>query len=331
MNIEFHYYMLTYLLKASGFSGHASHVVAYASQFVDSNVMNYLVDTPGPSYETLPTQNWGFWSRETPRRIYVPFHFFPGDVDSPSAERIDGKRNPLNCTPDSPGAKELLIAALRTRNPYRVGIALHTYADTWAHQNFSGVREPWNSVDDSSVIPPIGHAQVLKAPDLLTTQWIDPRLVPENSSIVNRERFFAAAKKVYKYLCTYNRRPFDDADLVLDALSAALFEGGRARSMEERILDLCIGEDIGKFDRAEWIAAAISTDEIPDDNDAERGYDKLMWLKDEMLYRSKLVRKKPVPAKPDFFSSHFYRFNEAAKGHLEDAGRILEHTLHVTV
>lgn len=101
--------------------------------------------------------------------------------------------------------------------------------------------------------------------------------------------------------------------------------------MEERVLDFCIDEHIGKFDRTDWISDAIDSDEIANDDDAERGYDKLMWLKDQVLYRSKLMRKRPVPAKRNFFSSHFYRFNEAAKAHLEEADGILAHSLHLTV
>lgn len=330
MNIEFHYYMLHYLLRAAGFPDDESHVIAYASQFVDYNVVSYRVDTARASYETLPTQDWGFWNPDTPRRIYVPFHFFPGDEEHEGARRLDGKSNPRNCTPDSPGAKALLIAALKTRDPYRVGIALHTYADTWAHQNFTGVREDWNLVDANSMIPAVGHAQVLKVPDQLAATWTDPRLVPDRQTIRNAPRFFAAARKVYRYLATYNRRSFEDADLVLEMLAARL-DLKRERTMEERILDLCIDEHIGKFDRTEWISDAIDTDEIPDDYDAERGYDKLMWLKDQVLYRSKLMRKKAVPAKGDFFSSHFYRFNEAAKAHLEEADRILAQSLHLTV
>lgn len=319
MNIEFHYYILNLLCRYSGFNEGDARIISYASQFVDYNLVTYSIDAPDRTYHTIPTQNYGFWSPETPRRVYIPFHFVPGELDYPGAERLDGGRNRLNTTPDSPAAKKILIAALRSRDLYRVGIALHTYADTWAHQNFSGIREPWNTCDPGSIIPPIGHAQVLKTPDLLTSRWEDPRLAPPYRRVDNRERAFAAARKIYKYLSTYNRRTFDDVDIVIDSIQAKLGRPGSEPPMEERILDLMIEENIEKFDRTEWVREAIPSAEIADDSEAARGYDKILWLKDEVLYRSKLVKKKTVPARPGFYSSHFYRFNEAAKAQLETA------------
>ncbi len=327
MNIEFHYYILNYLCRRAGFPAEEARVISYASQFVDYNVVAYAVDAASSTYTTISTQNFGFWNVETPRNVYIPFHFFPGDPDYPDAERLDGRSNRLNCTPGSPGVKRLLIAALRSRDPYRLGVALHTYADSWAHQNFSGVREEWNVVDTASVIPPIGHAQALRAPDRLSEIWTDPRLVPARQRVVNRTRDLAAARKIYKYLCAFNRRPFDDAEAVLDRLASLLGPAGQ----EERILDLTIAEEMAPFDRAEWIAEAIVTDEIPDEEAAQGGYDKFLWLKDEVLYKSKLARRKPVPAKAGFFSSHFYRFMEAARAHREEALSVVGRDMHLAV
>jgi len=330
VNVEFHYYLLNFICRKAGFAEQDAHLIAYASQFVDNNIFTYEVDTASATYRTVPTQNWGFWSVDTPRDVYIPFHFFPGDPDFPGAARIDGRTNPLNCTPDSPGAKQLLIAALKSRDPYRIGIALHTYADTWAHQNFTGIREEWNVCDERSLIPPIGHAQVLSAPDQLTAQWSDPRLQPGQQMVRNRLRVLAAARKIYKYLATYNRRSFDDADLVVDYLDGMLGSAGSERPMEERILDYMITEGTPRYERAEWLTEALATTDLPDDS-AIAGYDKLLWLKDEILHRTRLVPKKSVPAKNGFYSSHFYRFIEAAKAQLEAARSIFSRELHLVV
>ncbi len=331
MNIEFHYYLLNVICRYAGFNEEQARIISYSSQFVDYNLVTYTIDTPERSYHTVPTQNYGFWSPETPRRVYIPFHFVPGETDYPGAARIDGRTNRLNTTPNSPAAKQILIAALKSRDLYRIGIALHTFADTWAHQNFSGIRESWNSCDESSIIPPIGHAQVLKAPDLLSARWEDPRLAPPYRNVDNRTRAFAAARKIYKYLCTFNRRSFDDVDVVMDSLQAKLGPPGREAPMEERILDLTIEESIERFDRTDWVREAIPSAEIADDSEAARGYDKILWLKDEVLYRSKLVKKRPVPARPGFYSSHFYRFNEAAKAQLDAAYEVLPSELLASV
>ena len=54
------------------------------------------------------------------------------------------------------------------------------------------------------------------------------------------------------------------------------------------------------------------------------GYDKLLWLKDALLYRSSLVTRRPAPARPGFYDSHFYRWQVAARDHLKEAKRLLK-------
>ncbi len=58
------------------------------------------------------------------------------------------------------------------------------------------------------------------------------------------------------------------------------------------------------------------------------GYDKYLWLKDAVLYRSSIVEQKPVKSKPLFYESHFYRWQESAREHLRDAKRILKATVY---
>ena len=222
--------------------------------------------------------------------------------------------------------KRLLVAALKTRNLYRVGIALHTFADSWAHQNFSGVFDEWNQFEGNSIIPAIGHAQALRSPDQLTEIWKDPRIVENGGYISNRERFFQAAGKIYKYLATYNGRSFDDVDFVMDLLTEIVGPPGKERAMSERILDYIIEENIQKYDRYEWISEAINTEglfEGSSEDSVPSGYDKLTWLRDAVLYRSNLMKAKPVRAKDKFYETKFYHWNEAAREHLRTAHAIL--------
>ena len=86
-------------------------------------------------------------------RVWLPFHFLPGN---------DGKlpdQNPdqhfvkrVVCTKDSPVAQDMVAACIRDRHkPYglhRLGITLHTYADTWAHQGFAGINNEINDIRD---------------------------------------------------------------------------------------------------------------------------------------------------------------------------------------
>jgi len=328
MNVEFHYYIIHFLANHAGLPESEAHTIAYASQFVDNNILTYIVDTGTGMYEIQPTQNYGFWNDSFPKEVYAPFHFFPGDIDYYGAKRKDGKKNPYNCTPDSPQVKELLIRALKTRDLYRIGIALHTYADSWAHQNFSAFLEDWNMIDERIPIPAIGHAQAFTEPDGIGRVWEDPRLVHEHRTVLNLSRFCAAATKIYKYLCTYNHRSFDDVDHVIGILKRII--GNGKKEQKERVLDFMIEENIAGYDRKEWLNDALDISEgfrseAPGPGEkAYEGYDKLLWLKDAFLYQSSLVQKEPVHARPGFFERPLFRFCEASREHRKAAQEILK-------
>ena len=130
--------------------------------------------------------------------VYIPFHFLPGDktVD------IDGEINAFSTTPNSENAKILLGNALKSENPYLIGIALHTFADTWSHQNFTGFDEEWNSVYPQynifkRLVPDIGHAEAGHSPDVISENWTDHRIREE---IKNWKRALSAAGEIYKAL-----------------------------------------------------------------------------------------------------------------------------------
>ena len=77
---------------------------------------------------------------------------------------------------------------------YRIGIATHAYADTWAHQNFVGWYDFFNDIS-LDVKPDIGHANAEHHPDWPAHRWEDSRLI--NDQVDNADRFFAAAKEMY--------------------------------------------------------------------------------------------------------------------------------------
>ncbi len=319
MNIEFHYYHIHYLSLCAGFSEEDAFIIAYSSQYIDSNIISYKINTEKGQYDTLVTQNYGWWNDSFPLKVYIPFHFFPGDIDYPGSKRKDGKSNKMNCTPGSKNVKKLLISALKTRNLYRVGIGLHTYADSWAHQNFSGLLEDWNKIEENTLIPSIGHAHAVSNPDKFGEEWEDPRLSRGSKFIINRHRFLKAASKIYKYLCTYNKKSFDNIDIVMDELS----EITKFKSQEERTMDLIIECNILKYNRKQWLSEAVYLDEQPDQDELFKGYDKLLWLKDQALHKTNILAKEPLSAKENFFASHFYKWQCAAREHLKKALQIL--------
>jgi len=342
MNSLFHYYSVYYLAEQAGFSADDAYVIAYSSQYLDNALVRYAVDAGDGVYETIATHSFGFWDKGREWSVWIPFHFFPAGPEGNAQERrvdakgratahahrrSDGKVNPLNVVANSERVKRLLVEALKSRDLYRVGIALHTYADSWAHQNFSGRSEEWNRVDPSSPLPPIGHAQKLRDPDRFDSVWEDPRLTGPHRVVRSRERNLAAAGRVYRYLATYNGRSFADEELVLANLERIVGQPG-AKPTEERIADFVIECGMSEYSRATWRQDAFTGEGATLDfglgnREMESTMDKLLWLKDEFLHRTDILKKQPVTARPGFTTSHLYQWDRAARAQLASARSIL--------
>ncbi len=135
----------------------------------------------------------------------------------------DGGPLEFQCEADSPFARVLVRAAGEERREplrlCRLGIALHTYADSWALAGFSGRHHPENDVEDLQqkidgrfrplrwanlawdVLPDIGHAEAGNLPDLAWARWryrkAGARELVERD---NRALFLAAARAIYRRL-----------------------------------------------------------------------------------------------------------------------------------
>lgn len=326
MNAEFHYYALYALCLRAGFDDAEARTIAHSSQYVDNALVSYEVVDGGAPYRTLVTQNYLFWDEETLRDAYLPFHFLPGDVDRLGRERADGRASRYATSPDSPISKELLVGALQSRDPFRIGIALHAYADGWAHQHFSGRLEESNALDPSSPLPPAGHLQALRLPDEPLGRWRDPRLLPALSAIDNGERFLAAARKIFRYLRTSLKRPFDDEELVLGELLEAWRApvAGRVsagREARARIDEMVIRFDLAPYSARDWPRAA-GLEPQGDEGDSSPGYDKLAWAKAEIAHRATGGSGRPVRRASSggrFEGSELHRWDLAARAHRDAA------------
>ncbi|MBI5164962.1 MAG: hypothetical protein HY985_13805 [Magnetospirillum sp.] len=195
MDVEFHYYMTYLIATRAGFGAKDAFVIAYASQYVDDNDVVFEVDKDKAScFRNYISQTMNILKpKATLLRIYPLFHFIPGAPDAESAWRKDGKMHWLNTTPNSENAIAVLDAALATGNLYRIGVASHSYVDTWAHQNFVGYYDSFNSMTGplDACTPDIGHADAGHNPDWPALVWKDERMQAER--IDNRARFLDAA------------------------------------------------------------------------------------------------------------------------------------------
>lgn len=256
MKIDAHYYAVLAFARAIGFNKDSAYQVAYASQFVDDAKINlmYLKDDPGAdvkhdvfdgqhlflnmatchSYTRVKTFNYDAMINNT-----CAFHFVPGCEGKTFSEK-------LRCKEDSEVIKNIINKALEQPDPIKIGIVLHAYADSFSHQDFSGLLSKVNDIQNCKPIsdlpldwrdiahkigkffvkkdmmdklldkglPAYGHGQAAWLPDLPYLTWAytsDPSskffvLHEDKPKIENPLRFERAFKKIKIHLETFHEK-----------------------------------------------------------------------------------------------------------------------------
>lgn len=298
MEKDFHFYVTYALANKAGFSNDDAYIIAYSSQYVDDNNESqyprkggppqfpFGIRTNGGFFRPIMTQSMSVKSLvyEIQKFVYVPFHFLPGDSNQP----IDGAYSRYSTTPDSQNARKLLRTALATNDPYRVGIAAHTFADTWSHQNFTGYEEDWNSVFHwrnpfRALAPNIGHADVGHLADEISTTWNDYRLDKPHRKRNNRKTALQACKRIFQEFRTARK-----GDTYWSYVEKDFRRIINSEDYDDRIDKVkgFLNRDLG-YNRDEWVDEAVKDRE---------GEDLL--------------------ASADFENTHWYKFQLAAKAHL---------------
>ena len=155
MNRDAHYYAILAFCRACGFKKNSAHVIAYASQFVDDAKINLIFFNRSSlifehdivenrpalfnmatchSYFRIKTFNYEAMVNNT-----CAFHFVPGC----KGENFTKK---LRCKEESPVILDLLNDVSLEDDLIKLGIVLHTYADTFSHQGFSGMLSKVNDI-----------------------------------------------------------------------------------------------------------------------------------------------------------------------------------------
>jgi hypothetical protein len=319
MDIEFHYYITYILAKKAGFKSEDAFIIAYSSQYTDDNCNQYYINSLlHEDFISKPSQTMDVTKPSVKKiSIYPLFHFFPGNPDSPTTVRKDGKTNPFNTTPNSDNVRQVFEDALKSDDRYRIGVATHVFADSWAHQNFLGLEDVFNAavIREKSFLN-IGHATFLHKPDIVGNVWTDGRLVKKNEKIDNNERFMDAAEKIFY---AYRRRlmpGISDADIlktwsgVRDDLKKAMGK----RSLLGNLFELSrkarikayreIGTDIPPYDADEWRHKAVCKAKC------ETDWFDCYWAAD------------------NFKDSHWYRFQQAVRAHYDASLIVLKGILN---
>ncbi len=148
MNIDFHYGVVYVVARLGGLDPRQAQTVAHACQYIDdSTVPGLLKFKGGETFDRLASAHamldYANMDNDQNRVTWVPFHFLPGAEGDTLDERAV-------CKPNSKVAKEMVRHALKypaaDNALHRLGVTLHVYVDTWAHQGFSGIESDNNRI-----------------------------------------------------------------------------------------------------------------------------------------------------------------------------------------
>ena len=350
MDIEFHYYMTYLIATRAGFEPADAAILAQSAQEIDVNHILITVSKDTPfAYDGITTQTMDILRPQHSRRIYPIFHFIPGEPTAPTARRKDGLSSAWVTTPNSPPANEMLDTALRSGDLYRIGASAHAYADTWAHQNFLGKDDAYNEMPPETLVERIegeislmriGHALAGHLPDIPALLWTDGRLV--NSQIDNTERFMDAAGHLLRKFASVKRPQLSQSELdaAVQSLKSDLRadigpssrtstprDAGRIARYKQRALSEPYGgSPIPDYREHQWADEAFIERRSDLSQQIAIYVAKNAGLVGDILdfgTRLQCTWRDPAMRK----QTHWYRFQEAVKAHLDECWDMLTRQL----
>ena len=224
MEQDFHYYAIYRLAALAGFSKSDAATISYASQYVDDATESEPIRPFEDQYfDTARTAHYNLegFSWNVQKKIYLPFHFLPAAIRWSSPGTFTYITSPASGEP-SELATLLVQDALSEKDQrmrlIRLGMALHTVADTFSHFGFSGRDHAENNVGSiwhrngqewekqffhscaDVFVPRIGHMEAFKFPDL---PWLVWRYENKDGHYITRNNTHwctRAAELIYEFL-----------------------------------------------------------------------------------------------------------------------------------
>jgi len=159
MQIDFHHAVTYVAARLAGFDHSDANIIAWSAQYVDdATEEGYIAFTNRGMYYHIASAHKMLDYRNLDElanhRAWIPFHFLPGNAGLPvgAGDDIDFTQRVI-CRPNSFVARDMIDECIQRKDemPYslhQLGIAMHVYADTWAHQGFSGISHRLNRVSD---------------------------------------------------------------------------------------------------------------------------------------------------------------------------------------
>lgn len=262
MQIDFHHAVTYIVARLGGLDHTQASVVAHAAQYVDDAVSDGVIQFDDnqrytrvtSAHKMLDPKNLELTDN---RLVWVPFHFLPGNATPPvgvdSALSFEYR---MMCKPDSAVARAMIASCLETKqHPFalhRLGVALHTYVDTWAHQQFLGIKSDLNVVKSLDVIDDaayvgtpvyndltsgfskvqsfvanhvaVGHGGALTSPDMPFLKWSFTRKNGEKVVRDNPQDFLLAARGAFNAVRRFVANDSSLADIDLPAWDVSIMD-----------------------------------------------------------------------------------------------------------
>lgn len=326
MQIDFHFYAIYALARAAGFSPDNAHTIAYSSQHTDdANYGHALEFENGGRFQQVLSAHRLFNPRAilkaTCYRIWLPFHFLPGNSGTDFYERMLTR---ANSTIAQKMVEEFLNFDLKLYSLHRLGIVLHVYADTWSHQKFIGIKHDMNDVKwvkgiKKSILkgltqkalgywaPKVGHAQAGTIPDEPYRNWEYKDYQGGRFKVPNPERTLDAAQNCYVVLSRFLKCFPEFSSSPVMPWQKIVVKIGELFSQE--------GELKG---RVEAWREAISNGQMgfePEGRDTKLIYDDREWFRASVTVKMKEEGKEIYEKNEGFEKSNWKYFHDAAAFH----------------
>lgn len=336
MQKDFHFSVVYVLCRFAGLTPQDGQVVATASQYTDNcKMVGRLYRSDGRYHIAVPTQAPPqlALSEKWQKRILRPFHF------------VHAGANPRVTTAGNDRVRSLVEEAIELVGSDRrlglkaLGISLHAFADSYAHQGFSAFKGPENNVQDlrldpndpkllkkitggflyrfPNLAPQIGHAEAVHCPDIPFLRWRykrpagawwngdPPDGVTANGKWIIRDNTEIAAAAVRSISALLQGVPGTAAGLSLDhqqgLLSADLFRS--FDSLERR--------------QKQWEALVMASNGFGNITPAEKGgyrYAGKDWFGDAFGFAlTGSGGAAHLGLKPGYETSHWWDFQKAAR------------------
>ncbi|OPY86848.1 MAG: hypothetical protein A4E72_01587 [Syntrophus sp. PtaU1.Bin208] len=325
MQIDMHYGAIYYLASLAGIGEEEAEKIAWSSQFVDdaefggtvqfSEGQGCICSNSAHRYITDNVSAHG-------RLVWIPYHFVPDTKTQGSF--LDR----LKCKKNSDLAGAAVQAALDETNPisrpYRFGVALHAYAETWSHYEFTGLWSDSNLIDHVEPVnvdqnwweslksdagsvyatlkgrqeSALGHLLADKCPDLPYLVWryrvtAGLGLIPRN----NPEDFWKAIRAMYRYMISYKGSASSpdippEHEKIMNGLIEQQEDDPRKRlSQWNKAISKKFHRSLPEYQEEKWIDDALGK----------------KWKRDKCIISDATYQS--------FIKSHYWQFCEALRKH----------------